>query len=199
MLRTVGAVLLSVIFLLSCGGVDNSSDALESLDLVAQGDVQVGPGPTTVVDESTGIMWQGRPAEDWILWADAVDRCEDLILEGYSDWRLPTINELRTLIVGCPGTVTGGTCQVVGGCGDECYSSDCDGCGVYQGPGPGGCFMDAVWGDSCAHHWSSSTYIGGSMFSPTTQAWYVEFDMGWIWSGNVNDHHMVARCVRSLP
>ena len=195
-MKTLVLALLSVVFLLSCDGVDDSSDVPEGSDVLVQDDAQVQPGPATIVDELTGLMWQGRPDEDWILWADAKDRCDNLELEGYTDWRLPTITELRTLIRGCPGTVTGGACQVIDACGDACYSPDCDGCGVYQGPGAEGCYMDAIWGDSCAYHWSSSTYVGGSVFSPVTLAWYVQFDIGWVWSGNVADNHMIARCVR---
>jgi len=94
--------------------------------------------------------------------------------------------------------MAGGACQVVGGCGDACYSPDCDGCEHAKGPGPNGCYMDAIWGDSCAYHWSSSTYVGGSVFSPTTLAWHIQFNLAWVWSGNVNDNHMVARCVRTI-
>lgn len=187
-------VLFGVFFVVACGDIDETDDAVHGWDVLPESDVT--EVPSVLVDEASGLMWQTRPPENWILWNDAYAYCENLELGGYSDWHLPTITELRTLIVGCPGTVTGGGCLVEAACGQECYSGDCDGCGVFQGPGPNGCFMDEKWGNSCAYHWSSSTYIGGSMFSPTTLAWYVQFNMAWIWSGNVNDNHMVARCVR---
>ena len=45
-------------------------------------------------------------------WDDAEYYCEHLEEGGFSDWRLPTIDELRTLILNCEGTQTGGACPV---------------------------------------------------------------------------------------
>ena len=38
--------------------------------------------------------------------------CEELVEDGHSDWRLPNIDELRTLIRNHPGTVSGGKCKI---------------------------------------------------------------------------------------
>ncbi len=36
--------------------------------------------------------------EKYRNWADAKQYCEDLVLGGYDDWRLPNIDELETII-----------------------------------------------------------------------------------------------------
>lgn len=57
---------------------------------------QVG-GETIVRDLSTGIVWQ-KTMVSGKVWQDALTYCETLVSAGYSDWRLPNINELRSLI-----------------------------------------------------------------------------------------------------
>src|SRR5690606_40739398 len=54
--------------------------------------------PDVVFDRVTGLMWQTAAAPDSIK-ADAVaDACEELTLAGYSDWRMPRLMELVSLI-----------------------------------------------------------------------------------------------------
>lgn len=55
-------------------------------------------GNGTVTDTSTGIMWQQKTAENSMNWKNALEYCNNLNLANYTDWRLPTIKELRTLI-----------------------------------------------------------------------------------------------------
>ena len=38
--------------------------------------------------------------------------CHNLVEDGHSDWRLPTIDELRVLVQNHPGTVVGGKCKI---------------------------------------------------------------------------------------
>ena len=54
-------------------------------------------GNGTVTDEATGLMWQQETT--WLMtWAHDLSYCEKLSLAGYTDWRLPTIKELNSLI-----------------------------------------------------------------------------------------------------
>ncbi len=61
----------------------------------------------TTTDNVTGLMWQQSPdidgdgdidAKDKLTYQEAADGASGLVLGGYSDWRLPTIKELYSLI-----------------------------------------------------------------------------------------------------
>jgi len=64
-------------------------------------------GDGTVTDNVTGLMWQQRPdtdkdgdidAADKLSFDQAAANADTLTLGGYTDWRLPTIKELYSLI-----------------------------------------------------------------------------------------------------
>ncbi|MGD9971511.1 MAG: alpha/beta fold hydrolase [Desulfatirhabdiaceae bacterium] len=55
-------------------------------------------GDGTVTDSSTGLTWQQETPDNAMTWKNALAYCEGLSLGGHSDWRLPTINELRSLV-----------------------------------------------------------------------------------------------------
>jgi len=55
-------------------------------------------GNGTVTDLSTGLMWQQATAPGSHSWQNALSYCEDLSLGGYTDWRLPTIKELDSIV-----------------------------------------------------------------------------------------------------
>jgi hypothetical protein len=56
-------------------------------------------GDGTVTDLNTGLMWQqGLPAGKY-PYSDCVAYADSCILAGYSDWRLPTIKELFSLML----------------------------------------------------------------------------------------------------
>ena len=52
-----------------------------------------------VIDTRTGLVWQDNAAAatTTATWANAITTCENLVLGGYSDWRLPNINELKSI------------------------------------------------------------------------------------------------------
>lgn len=52
---------------------------------------------TVWVDPATKLMWAGRDNGRDIQLRRARDYCRDLRLEGYADWRLPTIEELEAI------------------------------------------------------------------------------------------------------
>lgn len=54
-------------------------------------------GDGTVTDNVTRLMWQQDPG-DKMTWSEAVSLLEGFELAGYTDWRLPTIKELYSLI-----------------------------------------------------------------------------------------------------
>jgi len=52
----------------------------------------------TVTDLNTGLIWQKFLFENKFTYADAVAAADTFSLNGYNDWRLPTIKELYSLI-----------------------------------------------------------------------------------------------------
>ena len=54
-------------------------------------------GVTVVTDSVTGLQWTKGVFSDK-TWKEALDSCGNLEYAGYTDWRLPNINELAGLI-----------------------------------------------------------------------------------------------------
>jgi hypothetical protein len=51
----------------------------------------------TVLDTQTNLMWAAKDNERNINWADAKSYCENYRGGGYTDWRMPTQDELMGL------------------------------------------------------------------------------------------------------
>ena len=52
------------------------------------------------IDPSTGLMWTAKDNGDDITWGKAMKYCRNLSLAGYSDWRLPSVDELERIYDG---------------------------------------------------------------------------------------------------
>ena len=52
----------------------------------------------TVLDTKTNLMWAARDNGSDIRWPDAKKYCEGYRAGGYTDWRMPTQEELWSLI-----------------------------------------------------------------------------------------------------
>lgn len=54
----------------------------------------------TVIDDKTNLMWQDniKTRTYNTKWQNAIKYCEDLKLEGYTNWRLPRIEELLSIV-----------------------------------------------------------------------------------------------------
>lgn len=53
----------------------------------------------TVTDKVTALMWQLVESDAATMnWKAALDYCENLILAGYDDWRLPNSKELQSIV-----------------------------------------------------------------------------------------------------
>ena len=142
-------------------------------------------------DASGNLIWQDPPASESMTWDDAKTYCENLSFGGYDDWRLPTISELRSLIRGCDGTVTGGACGVTDSClNSTCWNDPCNGCGYMGGPGSGGAYWPEGLSTEKFWYWSSSPVA-----DLVNNAWLVSFDYGLVETNGVDTTHYV-RCVR---
>jgi hypothetical protein len=79
-------------------------------------------GDGTITDTASKLMWkrcaeglsgvncEGGKTERY-TWDDAVQRFKDVEYAGYSDWRLPTIKELNTLVYCSKGKNERGSCK----------------------------------------------------------------------------------------
>lgn len=131
-----------------------------------------------VVGSENGLMWYMDDPENantklnMLTYSKAIAFCENMDHAGHSDWRLPTIDELRTVVFGYSDIEPGGRCKV----GAECLRKAClyqnqkstddypcsnkEELELLQGPGPEGCFFDDVWRDYCGYYWSASKLDG---------------------------------------
>lgn len=122
---------------------------------------------------------------------EAAAYCSGLSWGGLrpGSWHLPTIDELRSLVRGCPPTEIGGECPVTDSC-DVAYRTDvCFGCVTGEGPGTGGCYMPGDVGGECGWPWSSSVVSGLS------RAWFASFADGSV-GYEIPTYAISVRCVR---
>ena len=81
-------------------------------------------GDGTVTDNCTGLMWQKETPPAEYMWDEAIEHCENLELAGHTEWRLPNIRELQS-IVDC-GRFYPAIDPVFGGITDWYWSSTTD-------------------------------------------------------------------------
>ena len=149
-------------------------------------------------DPDTGLTWTSLKyykddGSSGLAWDEALAYCSDLEEGGYTDWHLPNIDELRSLIQNCPDSELGGACKASeeNGCldKDECYSmGDCFSCSSdKEKTGKYSKLNDAFeyW------FWSSSTRT-----DYTDAAWVVEFYAAYIFYAKKTHDYMYVRCVR---
>ncbi len=130
-------------------------------------------------NEHDSICWSDKAANT-MTWEEAITYCTDL------GGRLPTIDELRTIIINCPGSMTGGACQVSDP--DHLASSDWSADSCYC---DGSAESYSALGDGKnTYLWSSS-----SRADNTTYAWHVNFYNGRVFHPNKTLPNYV-RCVR---
>ena len=140
--------------------------------------------------EHKGLQWS-KKSPNKITWNNAVAYCDNLNEDGYSDWRLPNIDELRTLVQNHPGTQTGGTCKIsekTGKLSPDDSTKDCDGKRGEDFSKLG----DKDW------LWSSTALTGSSRFVDySTFVWCINFSNGKINNtGKTFLWGYYVRCVR---
>ena len=145
----------------------------------------------TVVIETR--MWQKQPPPEKMTVEDAIRYCAELDLGGRRDWRLPTVDELRALIKGCPETEIGGACSTRDkNHGHPSWSEACQGCPYERGPAQG-CYRSKELKGDCGWTWSS--------VCPERcddDVWGVNFRDGSV-TTSYTYHEEIVRCVRSQP
>ncbi len=120
------------------------------------GDCGIAPFATWT-DEDTGLIWQAQNynAMDTLTWEQAGAFCDEDIGHG---WRLPTLDEVRTLVRNCPATMAGGSCNVgeSSGCLSEaCMDASCVGCEEWNDIRED-CYLPTPMKDFCGAIWTST-------------------------------------------
>ena len=62
---------------------------------------QVDVATGVVTDSRTGLMWKRAEESTFMNWPTALATAEASVYAGYSDWRLPNIKELRSVVEEC--------------------------------------------------------------------------------------------------
>ena len=125
------------------------------------------------------LQWQhcGTGAVDMYNWEMAINYCSNLILDGHTDWRLPTKDELKSLV-----TCSNGHPIPL----DDHTSCSSDGYGTFTSP-----TIDlSLFSSHCDTYWSSSVDD-----LETGEPWYVNFRDGSAYASDGSDDGHV-RCVR---
>ena len=55
-------------------------------------------GGAAVTDKQTGLVWEQTPGPDHMFWINALNHCDTRTTGGRSGWRLPTKEELASLV-----------------------------------------------------------------------------------------------------
>lgn len=53
---------------------------------------------TFVKDSVTGLMWESTPSISIKSWQDSINYCNNFVNWWYTDWRLPSITELKSIV-----------------------------------------------------------------------------------------------------
>ena len=151
-------------------------------------------GDGTLMDPGSDLLWQKIWVGEWEH-AGALAYCEknQAGLPG-TGWRMPSLDESRSLVRGCPYTGTDGSCVLGEEClsEEDCWHGKCAGCPEGAGP-DGGCYRDGLLMGECGAYWTSS---GDS--TNGEHAWYVDFFTVGIKAGHKANPRGV-RCVRQGP
>lgn len=55
-------------------------------------------GDGTITDNATGLMWMQEDSKETMDWKHALAYAENASIAGYTDWRLPNIKELQSIV-----------------------------------------------------------------------------------------------------
>jgi len=122
----------------------------------------------TVSDNATGLMWQKDDAES-TDWDEAISQCETSITASYTDWRLPNVKELQSIL-------------------DYSRSPDTDNSAAIDPVFNASSFTNEEGVTDWGYYWASTTHVGYS--GDGSNAAYVSFGraLGYM-KGSILDVH----------
>ena len=130
-------------------------------------------------DSDSGLTWQVVVGSASSFLGSQL-YCDGLQAAGSSDWRLPTIEDLRSLTRGCPELALTGTCNLSSGgcesmscrdaaCIEFCSGEEPDGACHWPMDVDGSCTAGAYWSstsvaDQAGDRWTIDLASGGLRF-----------------------------------
>jgi uncharacterized protein DUF1566 len=126
-------------------------------------------GDSTITDNATGLMWMQNDSKTAMNWEHALSYAENRDYAGYSDWRLPDVKELQSILdyTRSPGTTSSAAIDPIFNCTqftNEACETD----------------YPFYWSSTTHANWSS---IGGGFAS------YVSFGRGMGYMNGWEDVH----------
>jgi len=189
MIRLIFGIMLCLFWIFACDGNHNDNSKESDNEYLP-----LSCNDNTCYDPNSDLKWQRVPAESYMSWPEAKDYCEFLDLDGDKNWRLPTINELRTLIRGCSETEIGGQCNIMTedcleqACEDEDIS--CGGCSGNEG-NANGCYWPDNMEGKCGSYYSSTALLSNE-YNIYSVDYYVASVSGY---GRHYSNDSLVRCV----
>ncbi len=143
-------------------------------------------------DPATHLRWQNSVRHKRMNWHEAIAYCKQVTTGGYRDWRLPNIDELRSLIKKCPATETNGPCNIKSSdcLGSLCWDTTCNGCPLDKGRSADGMYLPDVIRANCCGYWSATTLANNKY-----EAWSISFNLARI-ENNPKAYNNQVICVR---
>lgn len=110
----------------------------------------------------TGLIWSDKSVGTMTI-DDATAYCENLEEDGFTDWVLPTIDELKTIVQHCHTIMPGGECQLSEFCTSTSPCAVSNNCFCTDNPTPEEGYY-SVLGDS-ERLWSKTKTSSGKTWS----------------------------------
>lgn len=110
-------------------------------------------GNGTVSDNVTGLMWQQEDDNNAYTWQHAVDWCAGLLLAGHSDWRLPNVKELSSLV------------------NEELYNLAIDGA-LFPGTESNAYWSSSSYASNTNYAWHVDFYYGNTTYGDKASNYY---------------------------
>jgi len=120
-----------------------------------------------VLDKETGLVWERSPDNAYRIWIDAINQCYSKQVGGRLGWRLPTVEELASLV-----DLTQSNPALPSG---HPFDTDCT---------SGGCVQSYIY-------WSATTLAGAP-----SGVWGVNMDSGYVGYYDKTGYGVFVWCVR---
>ncbi len=129
----------------------------------------------------------------------AYEYCKNLEENGKADWRLPTISEMRSIVINCSSIESSGECNIWDNClsYENCWNIKCAGCGEITDKR-----YSEFWDTNTFHtvspnidSWEKEYDLENDTADYLADTWIVDFELSRIMS-SLSKYEYYVRCVR---